>query len=249
MEGSLQKLTIATFKDSNYQSRIDSGAFQAFINPTGFSVSYKTKHNTEQAEGASKANLSYIASSPSDLQLEFLFDGTGVVQANSGNKLINTISNKIDKANGKKGSEFTKKAVADQIKAFYEATGELEGTIHKPFNVILNWGDFEFKGVLSELTIEYKLFNNEGRALRAIGKAKFSESISPELAAKEDNKQSPDLTHKRIVKEGDTLPLMTQDIYGDSKYYLEVAKANSLINFRQLTPGQELYFPPLEKKS
>ncbi len=244
MEGSFEKLTIATFKDSDYKKQIKSGAFQAFINPTGFSVSYKTKHNTEQAEGASKANLSYIASPPSDLQLEFLFDGTGVVQANSGNKLINTISEKLGKRD-----EFTKKTVADQIKAFYEATGELEGTIHKPFNVILNWGDFEFKGVLSELTIEYKLFNNEGRALRAIGKAKFSESISPELAAKEEKKESPDLTHKRIVKEGDTLPLMTEDIYGDSKYYLEVAKANSLINFRQLTPGQELYFPPLEKKS
>ncbi|MEC5174011.1 nucleoid-associated protein YgaU [Chryseobacterium nepalense] len=93
------------------------------------------------------------------------------------------------------------------------------------------------------------MFTNEGKALRAIGKAKFSESISKELAAKEENKQSPDLTHKRTVQDGDTLPLMTERIYGDSKYYLEVAKANGLVNFRQLKPGSELYFPPIEKRS
>lgn len=244
MEGSLQKLTIATFKDSDYKSPINSEAFHAFINPTSFSMTYKSDFNDERPEGASKADLKYSGSSPSDLSLDFLFDGTGVVNANSGNKLINTISEKLGKRD-----EFTKKAVVDQIKAFYEATGKLEGSIHKPFNVIINWGDFEFKGILSGLTIEYKLFNNEGRPLRAIGKANFTESVSQKLRAGIENKQSPDLTHKRIVKEGDTLPLMTEDVYGDSKYYLEVAKANSLINFRQLTPGQELYFPPLEKTS
>lgn len=244
MGGSIQKLTIATYKDSNYESRVKSGAFTAFINPTSFSMVYKSDFQEDKPVGASKASLKYTGSQPSDLSLEFLFDGTGVTQANSGNKLINTIAEKLGK-----GSAFTKKAVSEQIKAFYQATGELEGTIHKPFNVILNWGDFEFMGILSELTIEYKLFNNEGIALRAVGKAKFRESMSPKLAAATEVKNSPDLTHKRTVKAGDTLPLMTENIYGDSKYYLEVAKVNGLINFRQLIPGQKLVFPPIEKIS
>lgn len=244
MGGAIQKLKIATYKDSNYKARIDAKAFAAFINPASFSMTYKTKHNTEQSNGDSKASLGYIASPPSDLQLEFLFDGTGVTEANPGNKLVNKIVEKLGK-----GTAFAKTAVKDQIDAFYRATGKLDGTIHKPYNVIINWGDFEFKGILSEFTIEYKMFNNEGRPIRAVGKAKFSESISPELAAKEDVKQSPDLTHKRTVNAGDTLTLMANNIYGDSKYYLEVAKANNLINFRQLTPGLELYFPPIEKVS
>lgn len=243
MGGSIQKLTIGTYKDSNYDRRVEAGAFKAFINPTSFSMTYKSEFTSDQPEGASKANLNYSKTLPSDLQLEFLFDGTGVTEANSGNKLLNTIAQKL----GKKDA-FVKTAVKDQIKAFYEATGELSGPIHKPYNVILNWGDFEFQGILSEFTIEYKLFNNEGRPLRAIGKAKFRESISPELAAKIEKKNSPDLTHKRMAKKGDTLPLMTERIYGDTKYYLEVAKVNGLINFRQLTAGTELHFPPLDKK-
>lgn len=242
MGGAIQKLTIGTYKDSNYQAKIASEAFKAFVNPTSFSVTYKTNLEENQAIGTPKADLKYISSAPSDLQLEFLFDGTGITEANLGNKLVNKIAEKIGK-----GSAFAKTAVTDQIKAFYEATGKLDGSIHKPNNVILNWGEFEFKGILSELVIEYKLFNNEGRPLRAIGKAKFSESISPKLANNEAKNNSPDLTHKRIVKAGDTLPLMTEKIYGDSRYYLEVAKANNLINFRQLIPGQELFFPPIEK--
>jgi len=239
MRGAIQKLTIGTYENSDYEKRIKNGAFKAFINPTGFSMSYKTKLNKDQSQGSSKVNLGYVSSHAPDLQLEFLFDGTGVTEANAGIKLINII----------KGKSFAKKAVKEQIKAFHEATAELAGPIHKPYNVILNWGSFEFKGMLSELTIEYKLFDNEGQPLRAIGKATFSESTSPKLAAAKEVKSSPDLTHKRTVQDGDTLPLMTERIYGDSKYYLEVAKVNGLINFRHLTPGQDLFFPPLEKVS
>jgi nucleoid-associated protein YgaU len=36
-------------------------------------------------------------------------------------------------------------------------------------------------------------------------------------------------------------------IYGDSKYYLDVAAANGLDDFRSLTPGAEIRFPPIDK--
>jgi nucleoid-associated protein YgaU len=49
------------------------------------------------------------------------------------------------------------------------------------------------------------------------------------------------------VKAGDTLPLMCYMIYGDPKYYLAVAAANNLSNFRSLLPGTDIVFPPLEK--
>jgi nucleoid-associated protein YgaU len=52
-----------------------------------------------------------------------------------------------------------------------------------------------------------------------------------------------------MVKAGDTLPLMTEEIYGDDKYYLEVARINNITSFRQLQPGTEIFFPPIEKVS
>jgi nucleoid-associated protein YgaU len=63
----------------------------------------------------------------------------------------------------------------------------------------------------------------------------------------EENNSSPDLTHYRVIKKGDTLPLMCYRIYGDSKYYIQVAKANKLSNFRHLKEGEEIFFPPIAK--
>ncbi|MFP9114611.1 CIS tube protein [Flavobacterium sp. RHBU_3] len=246
MVGPLKKLKISTYKDNTYKatSLISETAFEVFINPTSYSMTYKTKFSEMQANGTPNVSAGFVASPPTDLQLEFLFDGTGVTQENSGNKLVNSIAEKLS---NKKA--FAIKKVETQISDFYKATGKMDGKIHKPYEVVITWGTLEFKGTLSEFTLDYKLFDNEGNPLRAIGKAKFTESLSEELMNKTVKKESPDLTHKRIVKASDTLPMMCQNIYGDPKYYLEVAKVNGLVNFRQLTPGQEIYFPPVAKTS
>ncbi|HPF52255.1 MAG TPA: hypothetical protein PK335_11805, partial [Draconibacterium sp.] len=85
--------------------------------------------------------------------------------------------------------------------------------------------------------------------LRASARAKFKGFIEDNLRVALENNSSPDLTHVRMVNEGDTLPLMTYRIYGDSKYYLEVARVNKLTNFRKLKVGQKIFFPPIEKVS
>ena len=240
MQGELAKLEIITYKDSSYNNKVSSNAFNAFINPENYSVTYKTEFDSQQSIGTPKSEQRYIASPPTDLNLEFLFDGTGVVQKNNGNRLLNLITG---------GSDFARETVKKQLDDFYQATGQYNGGIHRPYHVIISWGEFLFRGVLSEFTIEYKLFDNEGLPLRAVGKAKFCESISSTLAEAECKTNSPDLTHTRMVKAGDTLPLMTERIYGDDKYYLEVARINNITSFRQLQPGTEIFFPPIEKVS
>ena len=75
----------------------------------------------------------------------------------------------------------------------------------------------------------------------------FKSSIEEEKRAATEDRQSADLPHIRKVRAGDTLPLMCFRIYGDSKYYLDVAAANGLDNFRSLVPGTEIRFPPIDK--
>jgi len=76
---------------------------------------------------------------------------------------------------------------------------------------------------------------------------KFKSSIEEEKRASRENNSSPDLTHVRKVKAGDTLPLMCYRIYGDPKYYIQVAKVNGINNFRKLTAGTDIFFPPISK--
>jgi nucleoid-associated protein YgaU len=76
----------------------------------------------------------------------------------------------------------------------------------------------------------------------------FCESVPGAERVRRDNASSPDLTHLRDVREGDTLPLLAQEIYGNPHLYLEVARVNRLVNFRRLRPASRLSFPPLDKQ-
>jgi nucleoid-associated protein YgaU len=50
-----------------------------------------------------------------------------------------------------------------------------------------------------------------------------------------------------IVEKGETLESISLRYYGTPNYFMEVAKANSITNFRKLKTGEELILPPLKK--
>jgi nucleoid-associated protein YgaU len=80
-----------------------------------------------------------------------------------------------------------------------------------------------------------------------VAKVTFKSSIEEKKRAAKEDRKSPDLTHIRKVKLGDTLPQLCFVMYGDPRYYAQVAAVNGLDNFRQLTPGTNLAFPPIAK--
>jgi nucleoid-associated protein YgaU len=97
------------------------------------------------------------------------------------------------------------------------------------------------------VAIKYTVFDREGKPLRADLTVDLISDQDPAERQKAEGKKSPDVTHVRIVRAGDTLPLLTKKIYGSSKSYLDVARFNDLDDFRRLRPGQALYFPPLRE--
>jgi hypothetical protein len=101
--------------------------------------------------------------------------------------------------------------------------------------------------VLTSIDIEYKLFNINGSPIRAIAKCGFKEIIDEHLLVRLEGKQSPDITHERLVKSGDRLSLMTHKIYNEQKFLLHVAAFNHLDSFRNIQDGTKVYFPPVEK--
>ncbi len=241
--GKVEKLRIAPYEDETFDEGkkvSKTEEFSVLANPEKYSVKYSVEHNTDQAEGESHNNPKYRVSSSPELKLDFIFDGTGILDGHSkGLKLVDTINKKTT----------SNTSVIDQIEHFKKVVFYYEGDIHKPYHVKILWGSLIFQGVLSDMTIDFNLFKPSGEPLRAIAKVTFKGAIDDDLRKGLTKVNSPDLTHIRVVKEGDTLPLMAERIYGDPKYYLEVAKANNLINFRRLRPGQKLFFPPIEKVS
>lgn len=135
--------------------------------------------------------------------------------------------------------------VKTQIEQLNTIVYKYDGENHEPNQIRLLWGSLKFFGRLESMSVEYTLFKPSGEPLRAKVNLSFTGFLSKEEAALKANKSSPDLSHIVEVKAGDTLPLLCYRVYKDSSYYTEVAKINKLIDFRHLTPGSTLHFPPL----
>jgi nucleoid-associated protein YgaU len=237
MSGELIKLQIKAYSDEQFSEEVSEGEFRTLMNPETYKFKYKIEQNDEQASGTSGAAPRFNKALPEDLELEFVFDRTGVVTD------YGAPGGSDDKTFKDEGS-----GIIDDVEKFKKVVFDYNGDEHKPNYLIISWGTLLFKGTLSEMDLTFKLFKSDGTPLRAVANAKFKGFVEDNLRVAMENNSSPDLTHVRIVKDGDTLPLMAFRIYGDSSYYLEVAKANNITNFRKLETGQSVFFPPIEKK-
>jgi len=228
--GKLEKMLILAFADS--KSAENGGlaeaddAIEALINPESYTLEYKLRFSSSgQGHGTSGRQLKYQYTEPEELTFEFLFDNTGIIDS------------------------MPRDSVAEDLKRFKAVLLEYKGDAHEPRHFKLVWGKHSiFKGRVTSAGFTYKLFKPDGTPTRAVAKIKFKSSIEEEKRAAKEDRQSPDLTHVRTVRPGDTLPLMCSRIYGDPGYYLPVAEINRLDNFRTLEPGMKLMFPPIEKR-
>jgi hypothetical protein len=227
--GKLEKMLILAFPDSE---KAETGGvndtkdkIEALINPETYTVTQKLKFSESgQGQGTSGKQLKYEYTEPDEMTFEFLFDCTGIIDGKS------------------------KESIADDLKEFQRVLTGYKGDTHEPSHFKLVWGKHSiFKGRVTEVSITYKLFRPDGTPIRATAKVTFKSSIEEIKRAAKENKKSPDLTHVRKVMAGDNLPLMCYRIYEDPKYYLAVAAVNGLDDFRDLKPGMELVFPPLDK--
>jgi nucleoid-associated protein YgaU len=195
------------------------------FNPTSFSQKYEILYGKKQVLNSTGKEAKYAYSRPTDLNLKLILDGTGVQEMGI--------------------LRLRQKKVSERIKEFLKLTFHMQGTKHEPSYLRCKWGDWKFDCRLGHVEISYTSFDRDGTALRAELDVTLIADIEVRKRLREENKTSPDLTHSRIVKSGDTLPLLSKEVYGDSSYYLRVAQANNLDDFRNLQPGQEIFFPPL----
>jgi len=218
--GRLEKLRIQAFATPDY-SGAPENEFFAYVNPSEITLAYEIEYDAAQGSGTTGSRMNFKKLKPGDLSLIFFIDGTG--------------------ASGQAAD------VQAEVEKFQLVTA-YNGAIHRTNYLKIVWGTLQVKRcVLKSASIAYKLFRPDGVPLRAVITAAFTDNSDDQTRVAMAQDQSPDLTHRCIVKAGDRLAAMCQKIYGDPRLYLRVAAANGLDDFRQLVPGTEIYFPPLEK--
>ncbi len=230
----LEKLTIEAY-DKPERSTPPKSTFQAMYNPTSLKQSFAIAWSKNAGENASAVPATYKYSKPTKLEFDLILDGTGVEQMG--------ITTGIQMLGGLGGS----KTVQDRINDFLDATYNYHGDLHQPYFLRVKWGVPEaFDCRLSSLDVSYTKFNRDGTALRAELKISLiSDAATLESVEKAEAAESADVTHSRMVRAGDTLPLMTSRIYGSADYYVDVARFNGINDFRNISPGTQLQFPPL----
>jgi hypothetical protein len=225
----LEKLKIKVYDTAERSSvPLDKDTFTVMFNPTSLSVRHENVLTKYQGLNTSGREAKYSHTKSEEVSFQIILDGTGVT-----NYPLPT---------------FTSKTVSEQINQFLNMCFDMQGSIHEPKFLKIQWGEGvlqDFDCRLQSVDIKYTSFDRKGAPLRATLDAVFVEDLAPGKRVRQEGKNSPDLSHSRVVKSGDTLPLLCREIYGSAHHYVRVAQFNNLTNFRNLLPGQTLVFPPL----
>lgn len=223
MSGALGKLKMMRYEvRRDGTTRLDpSAVFVALINPAEFKHSAGISYDEQKTQGEPGANPKFSAMDEERVDFSLVLDGTGAVP----------------------GPTVPVTMVLAQLK---RVVYDYIGTQHQPPHVQLVWGTTIFCGRLRSMSTQYTLFKPSGEPLRAKVDLGFVGATSAKAIKLTANLSSPDLSHRVLVREGDTLPLLCDRIYGDPGYYVDVARFNRLTDFRRLEPGRQLHFPPLE---
>jgi len=227
----LEKLLIRSFANRDFSGEDPKRKFSVPINPESFSKNFKVTVDTQKGHGSPGAEVKYKSTAPEELKLDFILDGTQTLEGYGG-------ENKTMKS----------EPVSEQLINFLKCVYDVDGKIHRPRFLIVLWGsEIDFRCVLTNLDLNYTLFEPDGNPLRVKIGATFLKHKTREELVAEAKLSSPDLTHYRVMKQGDRLDLLTYEIYNDNQYLLQLARVNKQTSFRTIKAGTELYFPPFDK--
>jgi hypothetical protein len=247
--GKITKMYIEAFAKPDFSGAalaIGSGPkpteFTLLVNPETYTRKYAVEYVEDKRANTANPGL-YFRSKPEEFKIDVLFDATGVVI--DGGMLNLAIVNPFGNDN--------ENDVSGQITTLLNFCYTYSGDIHRPNYLKITWGDLGntehggiFKGVLTSIDIDYKLFRPDGKPLRAVAHLTLMSSIDPATAIKLEDPKSPDVTHQRVFNASDHFTLVAEKVYDDLNYYIDVAKANKMPGFRRVAQGTKIKLPPLK---
>jgi len=249
--GIIDKMRIEVYSSLKYHVSDFLKTIYVQINPSEYTTETKVDFCEEQAMGSTSQNLKFNKIGSDQVSFTFYFDSSGVVPpakiTKSKAKNLPVGERILDALEPASAIPFQQAmTIEEELEEFKKCLSGYDGDKHEPRYLKLLWGGFEMDCRLTSLSIKYSMFRKDGRPIRAVATCAFKGTQSYKTMQAKQNKQSPDITHKRILKQDDAFLLMAERIYNEKQYYIDVAKANGLLSFRKLEVGQDLIFPPLK---
>lgn len=229
--GQLAKLCILAYENKQKDKAVTGPkVFFVPINPETYSLNLAIEYEKKKSQGSQGTAPKYTGTKPRELKLDFVLDGTGTVEGYH--------------------KSHDGKTVAEQLDHLLAVTYDMNGKTHAPNYLKVRWGkELTFDCVLTKIDVNYTLFDRTGMPLRGKVSATFLGHKEEVKRLREEDKNSPDLTHVFVLEAEETLPSRAFDVYGSNDYYREVAAANDLTSFRNLPSGTSLIYPPVLKST
>ncbi|MBI3509753.1 MAG: LysM peptidoglycan-binding domain-containing protein [Bacteroidetes bacterium] len=242
----LAKLTIIPYTSDKFDT-LAGTAFVAMYNPSTLSTSHtQDVQEMKTANGSDNSTQDKNKQNPT-VSVELLLDGTGAsppqnVLATESNTSVQGFSTAIS------GLENGKVNISKAIEILFKVLMKIESKTHDSNFLKVIWGEgLYLECKVQSATVNYSLFNRDGSPLRATVSCTFIETNNHVMSQRKNKLFSPDITKIHLVKAGDTIYNIAKSEYGSESFYLQIAAANDLMNYRKLQPGQNLILPPTNK--
>jgi nucleoid-associated protein YgaU len=249
--GSLEKLEIW------YRAGKVTETIEALFNPSELgwsrSVKWQTKKSvaagvggktrltkTKGARSGTSAQQTFLAVDPAQLQIALFFD---TYEAHHSSPSVKNVAATFAiPTNPFQSPRATDVTVHTSKLA---ALAKVQAESHQPPSCLLKWGrTVWFRGVLSDISVNYTMFMPDGMPVRATAECTFIEAET-EAEVRRGEVHSADVAKSRTVRRHDTLHSLAAEEYNDPSLWRHIARANNIINPRQLKPGDVLIIPTL----
>jgi len=202
--------------------------------PAEFTLAKSAQYAEVAIPGLELPLLQFVRGDATTLSMELFFDSTDA------------------------GTGAAAQTVTAEVEQFHKLVS-IKGNLHHPPLVRITWGDDfpgasfgesaqagqTFTAVVLAVSRRFTLFNADGKPLRAFVTISLKQFATVAEQVTAINYQSSDHTRLHVVIEGETLPLIAYDAYGDARKWRIIAEHNQLADVRRLTPGTSLQLPPL----
>ena len=203
---------------------IDGGpTLECYFNPTEYSISKSNEWKYKTVTGTSFSPPEFGGGQPRQIELNLLFDQTFPPYTMSVRESTAALLDMMEVPSGKTGGS---------------------PTAVPPF-VTFEWGRLVFKGACVSLSVTYKLFEPNGDPLRADVKLTLKQAEEAQQGQNPTTRAAAGYGVHR-VRDGDTLPSISYQAYGDATKWRLIAEANGVDNPLHLRRGRALSLPRLD---
>jgi nucleoid-associated protein YgaU len=219
-------MTLAKAELANI-SKENATPIQVLFNPTEYSIDRGANYAELQVPGTDNPVLQFVRADAQTLTVELFLDGTS-----------------------------TREPIERKLSALRELV-VIDDHLHAPPVCQFRWGttvsvgpvsgaqENRFTGVVTSLRERHTLFDENGRILRSRVTLTLKSYRAPETQRRETPLASPDRTHVRVFREGETLSRIANELYGDPRQWRAIATENDIDRPRFVDPGTALRVPSL----